>query len=338
MDRDRINHICLLILTTIALTVGLIYAKTILIPFTLSLFIYIIFSPGIKWLQQHLKLPKSIAIALAVTIFFTLWFTLLLLIGSSLENFFNDAETYRDRVLAFTVEMKNWLQGFGITVNQESIRQELQQISLFQMAKNITGGVFSFFGTTTLIIIFVLFMVAGERENQGSDLLNTIKKPIRKYLFTKLTLSITTGVLVGIILMIFGVELAITFSILTILLNFIPSIGSIIATLLPVPILILQFSLQWQFWLILLLTGLIQFLIGNVLEPKIMGGHMALHPVTILFFLMFWGLVWGVPGMFLSVPMTAILKIILNQIEQTKPIARLLAGELPGRDHDLAHS
>lgn len=138
-----------------------------------------------------------------------------------------------------------------------------------------------------------------------------------------------TGILVGILFLIFGVDLTFMFVVLTILLNFIPSIGSVIATLLPLPVIMLQFGFTAPFYVILIGSGFIQFTIGNVVEPKFMGDSMDLHPVVVLMFLIFWGLVWGIPGMFLAVPITAVLKIVLSRIETTRPFAELLGGRLP---------
>ena len=179
------------------------------------------------------------------------------------------------------------------------------------------------------IIIFVLFLIMGEGDGEPkSALIREIMSKISQYVVSKLALSVLTGVLVGIILAVCGVELAFMFAILTVLLNFIPSIGSMIATVLPLPVILLQFGLGWQFFVVLLLSTIIQFILGSVVEPKVMGEGMDLHPIAILLFLMFWGLVWGIPGMFLAVPITAILKIILSRIKTTHGISELLAGRL----------
>ena len=118
------------------------------------------------------------------------------------------------------------------------------------------------------------------------------------------------------------------FAILTFCLNFIPNIGSIIAVILPIPIILLQFGISFPFIAAIILLVAIQIAIGNILEPKLMGDSMGLHPVTILFFLAFWGYLWGITGMFLSVPITATLKIIFDKFEMTKPVAQLFAGKL----------
>ena len=111
--------------------------------------------------------------------------------------------------------------------------------------------------------------------------------------------------------------------------NFIPSVGSIIAVLLPIPVLFLQFGLGPKFFVVLGLLTATEFIIGNLIEPRFLGEGMDLHPVAVVGSLIFWTLVWGVPGAFLSVPLTASLKIVLSQVNQTRVVAEILAGRLP---------
>jgi len=118
------------------------------------------------------------------------------------------------------------------------------------------------------------------------------------------------------------------FAVITFFLNFIPNIGSLIAILLPAPVAILQFGLGFKFAMLMIILGGIQFAIGNVLDPKLMGENLGLHPVVVLLALLFWGFIWGVPGMFLSVPMTAIIKLILSRYPATKPVAGWLEGNI----------
>jgi AI-2 transport protein TqsA len=117
--------------------------------------------------------------------------------------------------------------------------------------------------------------------------------------------------------------------VLTVLFNFIPTLGSILVTVLPVPVILLQFGFGWQLWVIFAASVLIQVTIGSLLEPKLLGERMDLHPITVLLFLMFWGLVWGLPGMFMAVPITAVIRIVLSRIDATKVLAELMAGRLP---------
>jgi len=162
-------------------------------------------------------------------------------------------------------------------------------------------------------------------------LISQTKSNISRYVATKFLTSLVTGTLVFILLVLFRVEMAFLFAVLTVLFNFIPNIGSIIATVLPIPVILLQFGFGWQLWVVLAVSATIQFTIGNVIEPKLMGERMDMHPITVLLFLMFWGLVWGLPGMFLAVPITAVLKIVLGRIETTQALAELMAGRIEGK-------
>ena len=149
------------------------------------------------------------------------------------------------------------------------------------------------------------------------------------YLSVKLMASIVTGILVAGVLFGFQVKLAAVFALFAFLLNFIPSVGSIIAVLLPIPVLFLQFGLGPNFWVILGLLSAIEFVIGSLVEPRFLGEGMDLHPAVVVGSLIFWTLLWGAPGAFLSVPITGSIKIILSKMKLTRPMAEFLAGRLP---------
>jgi AI-2 transport protein TqsA len=126
-----------------------------------------------------------------------------------------------------------------------------------------------------------------------------------------------------------NVEYAFLFGFLAFLLNFIPNIGSIIATLLPVPVVLLSPELSVTAKVLALaLPAVFQFLLGNVVQPKIQGSMLELHPVAVLMALIFFGMIWGISGAFLAAPITAVIKIILERIPETRPMADLLAGNL----------
>lgn len=182
-----------------------------------------------------------------------------------------------------------------------------------------------------LIFIFVLFIMMGSktRTKPVGGVWGEVEKKIRFFLVKKIMLSGTTGVLVSLVLKFLGIKFAMFFGFLTFLLNFIPSIGSVIATILPVPMAFLHINFGVGLVaMTLLIPGAIQFLIGNVIEPKIMGDTLDLHPVVILMSLIFWGMIWGIVGMLLAVPITAIIKILLERSELTSAIADVMAGRL----------
>jgi len=327
-QHERINNICLLILAATAITVALIYTRSILIPFVIAFFLYAILSPVIRGVNNKLKLPRAVGVALVTTVFIVFITLIGIFIVNSLNGFFEDAAQYKDRIVEFVTWIQVTAEKFGYRIQDFSIETQIKKLPFFSMAGNITMAAGTFLGNLLLVIVFVIFFLVGETASVSKDdnLISSMKSNISRYIATKFLTSLVTGTLVFILLASFGVELAFLFGVLTVLFNFIPSIGSIVATVIPVPVMLLQFGFGWQLWVILAISSAIQFTIGNVIEPKLMGERMDLHPITVLLFLMFWGLVWGLPGMFLAVPITAVLRIILNRIETTHALSELMAG------------
>jgi AI-2 transport protein TqsA len=191
----------------------------------------------------------------------------------------------------------------------------------------------SFLTSGFLVLVFTIFLLAGRTPHEKRiGIYQQIDAKIRRYVVTKVTTSAITGILVGSLLAILRVDLAFVFGVLAFFLNFIPNVGSIIAVLLPVPLAVVQFDSWVHIGLVVALPGLVQLTVGNVVEPKLMGEGLALHPVSILLALVFWGLIWGVVGMLLAAPITAVLAIVLGRFETTRPISNLMAGRLPGAE------
>jgi AI-2 transport protein TqsA len=219
--------------------------------------------------------------------------------------------------------------GFGSPQIRSLIRQFSE--NLFSLLENAWKLVLGVIWNTIFVTIFVIFLLSGRNPRKvRSSMYRDIDQKIRRYIVTKLVVSAFTGLFVWFTLNHFGLELAVVFGILAFLLNFIPSIGSIISTFLPLPIAVAQFQGDiGTIVLVMLIPGVIQLVMGNVVEPKAMGGGLNLHPITILLALSFWGLLWGVIGMFLAAPITAVIRIVLMQFESLKPLAELLTGKLP---------
>ncbi len=194
---------------------------------------------------------------------------------------------------------------------------------------NAFGTILGLISSMVFVLIFVLFLLLGRNPyTMHSQVYSDVVQKIRKYVGIKILISAVTGVLVWMTLAIIGLKLAGVFGVLAFLLNFIPSIGSIVVTFLPVPIAVVQFqSSPWLIVLVVAIPGAIQNLLGNLIEPKLQGEGLNLHPVTILLALSFWGLLWGIVGMFLAAPITAAIRIVLMQFDMLRPVANLMAGD-----------
>ncbi len=151
-----------------------------------------------------------------------------------------------------------------------------------------------------------------QREMKLRKTFKDITEQIQKYIITKFLISLSLGFFIGVILWLYGVEFYIVWATIAVLLHFIPNIGSVIAVILPALMTLIQYE---SFGYALLVTAtiiVIQNIIGNIIEPQIFGNKLGLNPLIILFSLMVWGYLWGIVGMFLSVPLTAVLKIIIS--------------------------
>ncbi|MFT7671555.1 MAG: AI-2 transport protein TqsA [Planctomycetota bacterium] len=207
------------------------------------------------------------------------------------------------------------------------------------------NSVFALLSQGLLVMVFMMFLIAAYKTRSQCDpdtLANQLRARVREYLRVKILVSAMTGMGTFLILYFLEVDLARVFGLMAFFLNFIPNIGSIVAVLLPIPVIALAPSLDevvldangapivagmhlWAKALAIILMGSLQFVVGNVLEPRWLGKSLDLNPIVILLSLVFWGVLWGPIGMLLSVPITAIIKILLERSDLTQPLAVLLS-------------
>lgn len=321
----------LMVIAAVAGAAALAYMRPVMVPFVLALFVFYLVSPLTDLLELRWKLPRWLAVLLTLLVVSGLLGLLGLLITTSTSELLDSAEIYREKLVEFARRVLAVLDRYGINLGQESFLVSLQQMPLLRIFQTTAGTMFGLVTNGFLVLIFVIFLLLARRPSRRrTALYSEIDQKIRKFIVRKFIISATTGVLVGTILAIFGLDLALVFGVLAFLFNFIPNVGSIVATLLPIPIALVQFDNLWTVALIVLLPGVVQITIGNGIEPKVMGEGLDLSPVTVLLALVFWGLLWGVVGMLLAAPITAVIRIVLAQFETTRPIAELLAGRFPG--------
>ena len=166
-----------------------------------------------------------------------------------------------------------------------------------------------------------------DREDEAHRIITRIRNDIQKYISIKMFTSSLTGILSFTFLSTVGVDFAAVWGLLIFLLNFIPTVGSILATIFPALIALAQSDGYTLFVLVLLGIGALQICIGNILEPRLMGSSFNLSPVVILLNLALWNAIWGIPGMFLCVPFLIIVAIVLSHFPQTRPVAIMLSSD-----------
>lgn len=327
---DRMATFALLTLTAIAVATALSFLRMPLIPFVLAVFLTYIIAPMVDWFQDTLGLPRWAALALTFVITLSSLFLLGLLVLVNFQSLMSSADLYRARSLQLASDVTLLLQRLHIPLDQETVMASIREFPIFSTLTSAAGELVHIVTSGFLMMIFLFFLIMGSGPaKHRKGIYAEIDAKIQQYLSMKLATSAATGILVGIALAFLGVELAFMFGLLTFLLNFIPTIGSIIATLLPLPIVLLQFDNPLKWLAVILIPAAIQAVVGNFIEPKLFSDSLDLHPASILLALTFWGIIWGPVGMFLAVPILVVMKIAMARIPATRPFAELLAGRLP---------
>ncbi len=327
---QRIQTVCLFALATVAVAAALAWLQAVMVPFVLSLFIALGLSPLIDLQTEKLRMPRWLAALVTLLIAVAFLGLVGVLITTSANRLAANANVYQAQVRGLVDGLLERfpLEQYGVDPN-EFVRLPLQAIST--VAVNIANAVVTLVSQGSIVLIFLMFLLVGgsaTRQPLGG-MWTEVESRVKRYIVFKFILSAITGVLVGSLLSMLGVGLAGAFGLMAFLLNFIPSIGSIVATLLPLPMALVSPDASWfHVYLVLALPGSVQMTIGNVIEPKVMGDELDLHPVTILLALMIWGAIWGVVGMLLATPITAVMKILFERSELTRPVADLFAGRL----------
>lgn len=332
----------------------LIALKNILIPITLAVFLTFLFHPLIEYLKKY-HFPKRLSLFLILVFMIGVYYLIGLLLVSNFGNFTNKLQIYSSNLAVFLQQI---LSPFNLTVKEvgDMINVKAEQLdvnSLFQslfkagIIQNIFSSFSSLLGDFIILMIFWIFMILGKKQfeerlksafNNSRSLIeryiDSINNQLQSYIIIKTISSFITGIIVTIILWAFGIDFALIWGLLTFILNFIPNIGPIIATLFPIIISFLEFGIGIRTISLAILLILYHNIIGNFIEPHFMGRQMDLSPVFVLFSLIFWGWIWGVAGMFLSVPIAAAMKIFCSNIEALRPIA-ILMGRKPAVENNI---
>jgi len=326
--------VCLVILTTIAVAAALRWLAPAMIPFTLAVLFSLVLSPLIALQEERLRVPRGVAVAATLVVAFLLFGGVATLVSASVGQLAANAGAYQQKATALLRLGVTSLPLREFGIDEAAVYDPLRKYSvgaLGSLLMGTTNAVVEILSNGVLMLVFMVFLLLGSRSRppRSDDTWSRAEAQIKRYLVTKGVLSAVTGALVGSVLTLLGVDLALVFGLFAFLLNFVPSIGSIIATLLPLPIVIASPEITpLAATLAIAIPGAIQFTIGNIVEPKVIGLSLDLHPVAIIMNLIIWGMIWGVVGMLLSTPILVVIKIVCEKAEATRPLASLLAGRI----------
>jgi AI-2 transport protein TqsA len=332
----RIQTVCLLLLCAVALGAALYWLRPVMIPFVLALFLALGATPLVDLQVRSLRMPRGLAVATTLLLALLLASGVTILLVSSVRQLGAEAASYQEQLRHLIERLASVLPLEQLGVSAQDAADTLSDIPVSAVGSFLLGTTNAIMNTLSqsiLVLIFVVYLISGGRAVGAGQLHGTwaqIEKRIERYLLWKAALSAATGILVGGTLTLLGIDLALVFGLFAFLLNFIPSVGSVIATLLPLPVVIVSPDVSLAVAVLAIaIPGVIQFSIGNVIEPRVMGESLDLHPITILMSLILWGMLWGIVGMLLATPITAVMRILFEKLEITRPVAALLAGR-PG--------
>jgi predicted PurR-regulated permease PerM len=316
---------------------GIIEGALIVTPLLMALFISIICAQPIVWLQNR-KVPQVLAIAIVFVLIMGIFFGFGKLISSSLSSFSDNVALYEQNLNEMGNKVLHFFENKHIDVSTEKMAELFAPSKVMGLTAEILGSLGSLMGdalTIFFLVIFLLFEIDSisvklkailSNSTLTLSYFNTIGASIRHYLSIKTFTSLLTGVLIWIALAIVGVDYAIIWGLIAFLLNYIPNIGSIIAAIPAVLFSIVQMGFGGAIWTTAIFVT-VNMIIGNAVEPKMMGKGMGLSTFIVFVSLIFWGFVLGTVGMFLSVPLTMAIKIMLEQKESTRWVAIMLGTE-----------
>lgn len=334
---SRLNtQTALLSIIVVVLVTSVLYlAKAVVLPLIFAYLLSYLVSPILRGLER-LKVPRALGVFLVV---------LLLLAAALLFSgfLFQRVGAFAEQFPKYHAKFMEISDSLTASLNLKDLAwRDIDWTKTFgKRLVAFAGSAASFMSNTLLVLIFLVFMLleqghlsakllkalSEKRARKITKAMGDITGQIRRYLQIKILVSLITGVLVWLVLTVLRVDFAATWGMLAFFLNFIPNIGSIVASLPPI---FVVFVANYPSPLPVVLTAvallLIQITMGNIVEPKIQGQGLNLSPLVILFSLVFWGWLWGIPGMLLSVPIASSIKIICGNIEHLKPVSILMGG------------
>lgn len=330
----------------------LIVGKSFLAPFVIAVISwYIITLLAEEYSHVSIKgkqFPKWFSLVLSfATVIFVLW-GIVTIVKANINDLIAGFDTYEERFLG---RIQVLYTQFGV-IPPESIGELLKTIDLsgyvaeiqqfFQNSAKFFGLVFIY-----LLLLFLesktfgvkfRMLVDGTALKEGFIVIGKqIRRDLSVYLKIKSFASLTTGLVSYVILSFIGVDFAAFWALLIFILNYIPTIGSIIAVLFPIAWSFVQFPSLYPFVATTVFLVLTQLTIGNIIEPRLMGKSLNLSPLVIILSLGLWGKIWGVTGMFLCVPITVIINLVLSKFPTTRPISILLSAKGYIMEEDTPH-
>ncbi|PKN73236.1 MAG: AI-2E family transporter [Candidatus Cloacimonetes bacterium HGW-Cloacimonetes-3] len=340
-----------ILLTIIALPIVVLILKTlkaIFIPLIFAIFLTFVFAPLTSYLKKK-HVPLWLIILITLIIIAGVFSIVVMILYAASNSLISGLPKYQERFQNLVVDGAAMLEGLSARMDVASKSFPLLDLntllsgstfSLTNAIKNTMNSLMAVMWNLFLILIFMIFMLleadkfeprltkdmSPESRDKTTGSFKTMQKQIQNYLTVKTLISFVTSLIGMGLMLIYGVDFVLVCGILLFCLNYIPNIGSVLASGIPILILFLQYGLCYQLALFSILIVATQMFFGNILEPRLQGNRLNLTPIIVLISLIFWGWLWGFVGLLICVPLTSAINIILKQVDQDNMFSALISS------------
>ncbi|HBA86226.1 MAG TPA: AI-2E family transporter [Verrucomicrobia bacterium] len=338
MEKSRIVIVLLAVLALVAVGVVLKSAQSVILPLILAWLLSYILGPVVGFLTRR-RIPAPIAVGIVLVLLIGLCYVGVVFVNARISTFITAYPKYHAKITQFMQAMTS---SIDMPSNPLAKIDWGQKFSAFLIS--LSGFMVVFVSKLVMVIIFLVFMLLGKPFFQYKvrkafrpeyavsieHVMNTISGQIGRYLTVQVLVSFVTGVLVWLALSWLGVDFALTWGALAFFLNFVPTVGSIAASIPPILLALVQY--YPNYWVAAICTICllaIHMSLGHLVVPKVMGDRLNLSPVVVLLSLVFWGWLWGIVGALISIPIAAAIKIVCENVEPLHPIGVLMGSGGP---------
>ncbi|MCC6620955.1 MAG: AI-2E family transporter [Deltaproteobacteria bacterium] len=336
----------LILIATLLVAVGLYLMRPVVLPLILAVF----FSALARPLQVRLQrfMPSSLALVLTIVVSAAILVSLPLVFAANMQSVIAKLPEYGPRLQEIIGDGLGLLKDAGLDVATIDLQSQKTTDVIIGVATSAAGGIFDFLGQVVLVIFLMVFLLAEANILRAKlaialkptdhatvmESFASMQERIQQYVQTKTLFSALNATAAGVFTWVLGMDFPVIWGLLTFILYFIPTFGTLIATIPPVLLALVQFESPTT--AIVCLIGLIVIfnLLGNVVEPRFLGRTLSLSPLVVFVSLIFWGWFFDVVGFVLSVPLTVVLGIICEHIPSLRPIAVLIADKPRPRTED----
>ena len=313
---------------------GVYAASSVVGPFLLAVFIAVVATPPLRWLQRF-GWPTWAGVVLVTFVLLDLGSLLMLMGSGALDGFRNSLPSYQERLVLLTGQFASWLESLGVEGSSAAVPDIFSPAEIIGLTRTLLTSLSGIVAEGLLILLTVVFIlieaptlpaklkVALRTTEQADERFQQLFDSINRYMAIKSLTSLGTAACVLVLLKVLGIDFAALWAILAFFLNFVPFVGSVLMAIPALFVALVQTDLQTTL-LVALGYLVINTAIGSILEPRIMGRGLGISTLAVFLALLFWGLVLGTVGVFLAVPLTMAMKIALESSPHTRPIAVML--------------